>query len=230
MKLAPKQLQSLTLPVVYNAINLEDFPFNPNRQRDDYFVMIGRITRDKGVAVAARVAEDLGVRLKIAGVVDSIADPRRLLVELTAPNSLHRTHPDFIYYRDQVLPHLIPRQIEFIGEISGQPKIELLSRAKALLFPIDWEEPFGMSVIDANACGTPVVAFRRGSMPELIEHGVNGFLADTEQEFKDYMLRVDEIDPADCRRIVEERFSASVMAQKYLDRYLEIIEKSQKLS
>lgn len=225
MKNAPKQLDPMVLGVVHNSLNIEDFTYYDG-PRDDYFVMIGRINRDKGVAVAAGICEELGEKLKIAGIVDGISDPRRLLVELASESSSHRTHPDFVYYRDQLLPHLIPRQIEYIGEISGEPKTKLLGRAKALLFPIDWEEPFGMSVIDAMACGTPVVAMNRGSMPELIEHGVNGFLANNEKEFKEYMTRVSEIDPAACRRSVEEHFSAKVMAEQYVERYLEAIAKS----
>ncbi len=90
--------------------------------------------------------------------------------------------------------------------------------------PIQWEEPFGVAVIDALVCGTPVVAMRRGSMPEIIEHGVNGFLADNKEEFEHYMARVDEINPQACRDSVENRFSYPVMAQNYLSRYKEIIE------
>jgi glycosyltransferase involved in cell wall biosynthesis len=102
--------------------------------------------------------------------------------------------------------------------------MKFISHAKALLFPITWDEPFGMAVIEALACGTPVIAMNRGAMPEIIEHGVNGFLADTEEEFAEYMERVDEIDPAVCRASVERKFSASAMADAYIARYKEVIE------
>ncbi len=220
---APKQLQPSLMGAVYNSLNLNDYPFVERPDREDYFITLARFTRDKGQAVAAHLAEDLGVKLRMAGVVDGIANPRQLLVEMANVNSPHRSQADFIYFRDEILPLLIPRQIEYIGEVKGETKMRFLSRSKALLFPIDWEEPFGMSVIEANACGTPVVAMNRGAMPELIVHGRNGFLAKTEAQFKKYMQRVDEIDPAECRKIVAERFSSKVMAEQYLDRYMEIL-------
>jgi glycosyltransferase involved in cell wall biosynthesis len=92
-----------------------------------------------------------------------------------------------------------------------------------LLFPIGWEEPFGMAVIEALASGTPVVAMNRGAMSEIIIHGVNGFLANTEAEFAEYMQRVDEIDPYECRKTVEEKFSSDIMAMTYIERYKEVI-------
>src|SRR5690606_33906727 len=106
-------------------------------------------------------------------------------------------------------------RITYSGNLGGFRKHKFIAQAKALLFPIQWEEPFGMAVIEALACGTPVVAMNRGAMPEIIEHGVTGFLANNEEEFGEYMLRVDEIDPAECRRSAEERFSAITMAESY---------------
>jgi len=226
MSWAPKELQPLLLDVVYDAINIGDYPFLDRADKSDYFITLARFTRDKGQATAARLAEELDVKLRMAGVVNGIANPRKLLVELANVNSPHRSNADFNYFRSEILPQLIPRQIEYVGEVAGEAKMRFISQAKALLFPIDWEEPFGMSVIEANACGTPVVAFNRGSMPELIKQGVNGFLAKNEREFKKYMLRVDEINPADCRRMVEERFSAKVMAESYVKRYWEVIKQS----
>jgi len=107
--------------------------------------------------------------------------------------------------------------------LGGERKMNFIANAKALLFPIDWEEPFGMAVIEALACGTPVIAMRRGAMPEIIEHGVTGFLADTEAEFAEYMKRIGEIDPAACRAAVEKRFDAITMAKSYMERYEETI-------
>ena len=107
--------------------------------------------------------------------------------------------------------------------------MKFISGAKALLFPIDWEEPFGMAVIEALACGTPVIAMNRGAMPEIIEHGVNGFLANDIHEFEEYMRRVDEINPADCRRSVAEKFSSDAMAKAYLARYHEAIKRSKQV-
>jgi glycosyltransferase involved in cell wall biosynthesis len=131
---------------------------------------------------------------------------------------------DFRYYSDTILPLVVNnRDIKFLGNVSGKRKQSLISNAKALLFPIDWEEPFGMAVIESQACGTPVVAMNRGAMPEIIQHGVNGFLANSEEEFEMYMQRVDEIDPAECRRTVIEKFSDEVMTAAYIDRYKSVI-------
>lgn len=226
MSYAPKQLDKLSLGVVHNAVNLDDFLYLDRKQKDDYFITLARFTPEKGQSMAARLAEELGVKLKMAGVVDGIANPRQLLVELANVNSEHRSKIQFVYFREEILPRLIPGQIEYVGNVSGEQKQRFIAKSKALLFPIDWEEPFGVSVIEAGASGTPTIAMNRGAMPEIIEHGVNGFLADTEAEFKKYMTRIDEIDPADCRRIVAERFSAKAMAESYVERYLEAIEKA----
>lgn len=226
MAMAPKELRPLLMGAVYNSVDLAEYPFVDSDEREDYYITLARFTRDKGQALAAKLAEELGVKLRMAGTVAGIANPRELLVELANANSQHHSKEQFVYFRDKILPLLIPRQIEYVGNVSGERKMRFISHAKALLFPIDWEEPFGLSVIEANACGTPVVAFNRGAMPELIVHGVNGFLVKTEREFKKYMQRVDEINPADCRRIVQERFSAKVMAQNYLQRYQDILAKS----
>jgi glycosyltransferase involved in cell wall biosynthesis len=108
------------------------------------------------------------------------------------------------------------RGIAWVGSVGGARKRELVAGARALLMPIRWEEPFGMAVIEALASGTPVVAMRRGAMPVIIEHGRNGFLADDEEEFARYLQRVDEIEPEDCRSSVRDRFSAAVMAERYV--------------
>ena len=108
--------------------------------------------------------------------------------------------------------------------VSGKAKLKFLSEAKALIHPIEWNEPFGMVVIEAMACGTPVIAMNKGAMPELIEHGVNGFLVKNEQELSEAMDRIGEIDPEACRRTVEEKFSAAAAAQGYIERYRTAIE------
>lgn len=221
-KPAPKTIKDQMLPAVYNAIDLDIFPFIPNKK--DYFITLARFTPDKGQHIAAKGAVKLKKRLRMAGTVAGIDTNRKLLLELSNPLSKYRSHPHFKYYSDKVLPYIIkyPR-ITYSGNLSGSAKIKFIAEAKALLFPIQWEEPFGMSVIEALACGTPVVAMNRGAMPEIIKHGETGFLANNESEFYEYMQRVDEIDPAACRRSVEEKFSADTMAKTYLDRYLEVI-------
>jgi len=225
--MAPQEIQKHMLPAVHNAIDMDIFPFIPNKK--DYFITLARFAPDKGQHIAAKLAAKQKKRLRMAGTVAGITTSRKLLIELSNPLSSFRGHPHFRYYSDNVLPYTLrhPR-ITFSGNLSGSRKIKFIAQAKALLFPIQWDEPFGMSVIEALACGTPVIAMNRGAMPEIIEHGVTGFLANNEQEFGEYMKRIDEIDPATCRKSVEERFSASAMAQAYLDRYHEVIRLSQK--
>lgn len=218
MKTAPRELRKNILPPVYNAVNIDDFEFSA--EKDDYFLTLARFSREKGEHVAAKICDELGYRLKMAGTVASIATNRQLMLEMANPLSHFRNADDFRYYSDEILPFTINNSdIQFVGNISGVRKQRLISRAKALLFPIDWEEPFGMAVIEAMACGTPVVAMNRGAMGEIIEHGRNGFLAENEDEFAKYMQRVDEIDPAQCRLSVEEKFSSQAMAAAYIDRY-----------
>ncbi len=219
---APAALRDHLLAPVHNAINLADFPFQPRKK--DYYITLARFTADKGQHIAAKYAAKYKKRLRMAGTVAGIGSSRKLMFELSNPLSPYRSNLEFRYYSDKVLPYVLnyPR-ITYAGNVSGQQKIKFIGEAKALLFPIDWEEPFGMAVIEALACGTPVVAMNRGAMPEIIEHGVTGFLANNEEEFAKYMNQVDSIDPHECRRSVEQKFSAETMAARYIERYKEAI-------
>jgi glycosyltransferase involved in cell wall biosynthesis len=225
MQSAPKSLRPSILPTVYNALDTSRFPFVEKKK--DYFITLARFSRDKGQHIAVKICSALGYRLRMAGTVAGICTNRRLLLELANPLSSYRHYDEFRYYSDEILPLVVrSRKITYVGNMVGKRKLSFISEAKALLFPIDWEEPFGMAVIEALACGTPVVAMRRGAMPEIIQHGYNGFLADNEQEFAEYMRRIDEINPEDCRQSVEEFFSAEAMARGYIDRYEEAIRRS----
>jgi glycosyltransferase involved in cell wall biosynthesis len=221
----PSVLKKRMVKLVHNGVDLNDYTFSD--VKEDYFLNVGRVSADKGQAIAAKLCHELDVKFKFAGMIGSVVTTRqRLVKELADPSVDANNSPDFRYFRDQIQQHLIPKQIEYLGTVFGERKMKLLSKAKAFLAPITWEEPFGIAMIDALASGTPVVAYRRGAFPEIIEHGKNGFLADTETEFKKYMLRVDEIDPADCRRSVEAKFSAEKMTKSYVERYETIIAKS----
>lgn len=159
----------------------------------------------------------------MAGSVADITTNRRLLLELANPMSKYRSDAQFKYYSDEILPYFLRYpKITFLGSLAGKKKLKFLSEAKVLLFPIEWEEPFGMSVIEALACGTPVIAMNRGAMSEIIEHGVTGFLANTQREFEEYMTRIDEINPRACRAAVENfsqlkqwRMSTLIGIEKY---------------
>ncbi|MEO5949163.1 MAG: glycosyltransferase family 4 protein [Candidatus Saccharimonas sp.] len=223
----PKSIAPRTLPAVHNAINPDDFPFEAHKK--SYFITLARFAPYKGQHIAVKAAAKLHKRLRMAGVVSDITSNRKLLFELANPLSSYRGDPQFRYYSDKILPFVLRYPyITYSGNLSGRRKMKFLSEAKALLFPIEWDEPFGMSVIEALACGTPVIAMNRGAMPEIIEHGVTGFLANNEEEFIEYMRRIDEIDPEACRRSVEERFSADAMAAAYTDRYEEVIRRHKK--
>lgn len=226
-KQAPKILPKHMLPAVHNAIELDDFPFV--KEKKDYFITLARFTADKGQHIAVKHAVKLKKRLRMAGTVAGIGSNRKLLFELSNPLSLYRRNEEFRYYSDKILPYTLRyRRITYAGNLSGASKMKFISEAKALLFPIQWEEPFGMSVIEAMACGTPVVAMNRGAMPELIKHGVTGFLANTDKEFCQYMERVSEIDPQACRDWVESKFGAETMAKTYVERYKQVIARAKK--
>lgn len=221
-KKAPAEIQPHMLAAVHNAIEAERFPFVENKS--NYYITLARFTKDKGQATAVKFAAKYKKRLRMAGTIAGMGTNRKLLLELSNPLSKYRKNEEFRYYSDKVLPGVLKYpQITYAGNLSGKKKMKFMSEAKALLFPIEWDEPFGMAVIEALACGTPVVAMKRGAMPEIIQHGVNGWLATNEEEFFEYANRVSEIDPAACRKSVEEHFSAEVMAEKYMDRYREVI-------
>lgn len=222
LKGVPKELKRHMVKLVHNGVDLADYVYKKTKQ--DYFLTLGRVAADKGQSTAVKLSSELGVPYKFAGTIGSVVNTKEQLEkELSEPCEEANNSADFVYFRKNIAPYLKPGQIEYLGAIFGQEKMELIANAKAFLAPIAWEEPFGIAIVDALSCGTPVVAYRRGAFPEIIEHGKNGFLADTEAEFKGYMQRVDEIDPEECHRSVERKFSAKMMAEAYLDRYEEVI-------
>jgi glycosyltransferase involved in cell wall biosynthesis len=165
---------------------------------DDYLAFLGRISPEKGPDRAIEIAKRVGMRLKIAAKIDQV---------------------DLAYFHNEIEPLLDHPLIEFIGEIGGAAKSEFLAKARALLFPIQWPEPFGLVMIEAMACGAPVVAFDCGSTPEVIEDGVTGFLVRDIAGAAEAVRRLDELDRAAIRRRFELRFSATAMARRYLELY-----------
>ncbi len=185
---------------VYHGLPAQSFTFR--EQSENYLVFLGRISPEKGVDTAIEIARRAGATLKIAAKVD--ARDRR-------------------YYDEVVKPLLKTPGVEYIGEVGGRDKDVLLGGARALLFPIDWPEPFGLVMIEALACGTPVIGYRRGSVPEIIEHGRTGFIVDGVREAVAATERVDELSRADCRRAYEQRFSPARMSDNYLAVYQDLI-------
>lgn len=224
MRRAPRAIKPQILEPVHNGLDPSQFKFSA--KKDDYFITLARFHPDKGHDIAIKVCQKAGQCLKMAGVVADLSRPKQIMMEIANPLSRYRSLIDFRYFSDKILPHLYDGLIEYHGNLNGSAKMRFISHAKALLFPIRWDEPFGMAVIEALACGTPVIAMARGAMPELISHGKNGFLAHNQREFEHYMKRIGDIDPEACRQSVEERFSATVMAGRYLDRYQTVLERS----
>jgi glycosyltransferase involved in cell wall biosynthesis len=180
----------------HNALDFSVYPCKPHR--GDYLLFLGRLSPDKGAHRAIAVAMETGLPLKIAGKKQ---DPK----EVT-------------YFREFVEPHLVDG-IEYLGEVSHGEKVELLQNARATLFPIEWEEPFGLVMIESMACGTPVIATRRGAVPEVIEHGRSGIIVDDYREMGAALAAADELDPSELRRYVEEEFSPERMVGDYLEAY-----------
>jgi glycosyltransferase involved in cell wall biosynthesis len=189
---------------VPNALDLSLYPCKPHR--GDYLLFLGRMSPDKGAHRAVAVAMETGTPLKIAG-------KRREVKERQ-------------YFEEYVEPHL-GNGIEYLGEVTHGEKVELLQNARVTLFPIEWEEPFGLVMIESLACGTPVIATRRGAVPEVIEeNGRGGIIVDDYREMAAKLEEADEMDPLECRAYVEERFSRSRMVQGYLDAYRIALERA----
>jgi glycosyltransferase involved in cell wall biosynthesis len=218
---APANLREQSLGAVHLGVDLDAHHFRADKGED--FLVLGRVTPFKGQDVAARICKELGVPLVMAGPVAGVPAPRELSAALQDPASPLHGYGDVRHYLDAVQPFEDGERIRWVGTVGGQDKDELVGRARAVLMPISWEEPGATAAIEALACGTPVIATRRGALPEIIDHGRNGFLADDESEFAQLMLRAGEIDPAACRRSVEERFSAATMAEGYLRLYREVL-------
>jgi len=190
---------------IYHGINLDELTFRPERGK--YLAFLGRIAPEKGLDTAIRVASKAGQPLRIAA--------RKPLSHSSDPGVRADRH----HYRHEILPLLDRASTRFVGEVDGPDKDKFLGNAAALLFPIRWPEPFGLVMVEAMACGTPVIALRQGSVPEVVEDGVTGFICDDEAGMLDAIGRIDEIDRARCRQVAEERFSPSRMADDYIEVY-----------
>jgi glycosyltransferase involved in cell wall biosynthesis len=221
LRTAPANLRAQSLRVVHLGVDLAAHRFQADKGED--FVVLGRLTPFKGQHLAARLCKELGLPLVLAGPVAGVASPAELSAALEDPASPLHGYGDVRHYLEAVQPFEDGERIRWIGTVGGADKDRLVGRARAVLMPISWEEPGATAAIEALACGTPVIAMRRGALAEIIDHGRTGFLADDEAQFAEFMPRADEIDPAACRRSVEERFSAGVMADGYLRLYTEVL-------
>ena len=179
-----------------NALDFSVYPCKPHR--GEYLLFLGRLSPDKGAHRAVAVAMETGLPLKIAG-------------KLQEPKERE-------YFHELVEPHLVDG-IEYLGEVTHGEKVELLQNARATLFPIEWEEPFGLVMIESMACGTPVIATRWGAVPEVIEDGRSGIIVDSYREMPGALESADNLDPLELRRYVEEEFSPERMVRDYVEAY-----------
>jgi glycosyltransferase involved in cell wall biosynthesis len=174
--------------------------YQPNLGKRSYLSFLGRIAPIKGTHLAIQAAKEAGIPLKIAGEVQPIFRD---------------------YFERDIKPHVDGKFIEYIGEADLKTKNELLGNSQALLFPIQWDEPFGLVMIEAMACGTPVLAFARGAVPEVVKDGVSGYLCDSLADLAEHAKKLD-FDPASVRRYAEDNFDVGIMVAKYVSLYREI--------
>jgi glycosyltransferase involved in cell wall biosynthesis len=187
---------------IYNGIDCASYPFNPGG-REDYLLYLSRVSLEKGTHLAIEAARRLNKRLVIAGNIHA---------------------PDRAYFEREVAPHIDGQLIEYVGEVDQAEKRRLLAEASCLLAPITWDEPFGVFMVEAMVCGTPVIAMNRGSVPEVVRDGVTGFIVENVEEMCEVTARLSEVDPYACRRHVEENFSIESMTDNYLAAYRHVIE------
>jgi glycosyltransferase involved in cell wall biosynthesis len=177
--------------------------YSLHAQPDDYFAFVGRISPEKRCDRAIEIARACGMPIRIAAKIDPLDRP---------------------YFESTIQPLLGDPLVTFVGEIGEDAKNDFIGNARALLMPIDWPEPFGLVMIEAMACGTPVIAYAHGSVPEVIDHGVTGYVVTNQADAIAAAQAIDRIDRRRCRDVFEQRFAAPVMARRYLDVYRELVD------
>jgi glycosyltransferase involved in cell wall biosynthesis len=190
--------------VIYNGVPLQKYQCTTWVEPDAPLIYLGRVEEIKGVHLAVEVARKTGRRLIIAGNV---------------PQAEHHER----YFKERIHPYVDGKGIEYVGAVDDAAKNRLLGASSAMLMPLLWEEPFGIVMAEALACGTPVIGLRRGSLPEIVEHGVNGFVCESVDEMVSGMGRIAEIDRRACRRIAEEKFSDHVIVDCYERLYRQLV-------
>jgi glycosyltransferase involved in cell wall biosynthesis len=189
------------IKTIHHGIDINQFDFQPTPE--DYLLFFGRIHQDKGTREALAIARACNKKLILAGIIQ-----------------------DRAYYDQYVASRIDNDKVVYIGSVGPAERNRLLGKACALLHPIQFNEPFGLSVIESMACGTPVIAFSRGAMPELVETGKSGFLVDSVDEAIQAVARIEDIDRADCRRRVERHFTIDRMIDDYMQVYETVLEKA----
>jgi len=188
---------------VYNGIDETSYSFIAEPENPQYLAFLGRLSPEKGPHHAIAVAKQTGWCLKMAGKIDEV---------------------DTEFFEQEIAPHIDGKQIQYLGEVTHDEKAEVLGNAFATLFPITWQEPFGLVMIESMATGTPVIATNMGSVPEVISHGVTGFICQSHEEMASMIPKVMEVSRHDCRKYVENKFTISKMVDGYEAVYRQILE------
>jgi glycosyltransferase involved in cell wall biosynthesis len=217
-----------TSTVIHHGIGTDEFPVKDSPKKDSYLFTIGRITPDKGQDKAIEVAKRTGAKLIIAGCVQNKVADREFFASIK--DSIDLTveagkYPVDNNYYDRIIKPLLDsdKQIIYIGELTSEHTKQWYLHARATLFPIQWGEPFGLVLIESMACGTPVIAFNEGSVPEIIVHGKTGFVVNSMDDMIGAVEHIDDIKPNECRRHVQTNFSITKMASKYSALYQQAI-------
>lgn len=182
---------------VYNAIEFNKYTLRPFVSANAPLIFLGRIEQIKGCHTAIEIAKATGNDLIIAGNISPLPEEQ-------------------LYFKKQIEPLIDGRQIRYVGQVNDQQKNFYLQKAKALLFPIEWNEPFGMVMTEAMACGTPVIGYSKGSVPEVVKNGVTGYVVETKDDMIAAVSNVDKIDRSECREKAFKAFDVSVIANHYL--------------
>jgi len=193
------------LDTVYHGLKIENYEFNPSPQNN--FIYFGRLIEDKGADLAIQTSRELGIPIKIA----------------TAKSS---SNTDLNFFEEKIKPHIDGQKVISAGFLSGKEKSDFIGSARAYILPLRWEEPFGLTIIESMACGTPVVAFARGSVPELVKDGVTGFVVNPDEGvegLKKALVKIDQINRNECRKWVEDKFSVKKMVENYENLYNKVV-------
>jgi glycosyltransferase involved in cell wall biosynthesis len=199
---AQRQIELNYVATIYNGIEPTDYPFIAKPQEPQYLAFLGRFSPEKGPQKAIAIAKQTGWHLKMAGKVD-VRDAR--------------------FFEQEIVPHIDGQQVEYLGEINHAEKAELLGNAAITLFPINWQEPFGLVMIESMATGTPVIAINLGSVPEVIVHGETGFICQNYEEMARMIPAALKLNRQACRKHIETKFSVNQMVSSYEAVYKEII-------
>jgi glycosyltransferase involved in cell wall biosynthesis len=213
---------------IHHGIEVNDFPFKEEPDKESYLFTIGRIALDKGQDKAIELANETGSKLIIAGCMQNKPADREFFEGLKKSTNLSvdvGKHPVKNDYYDKVIKPLLDcdKQIIFIGELDNEQKKQWYRHARATLFPIQWGEPFGLVLLESMACGTPILAFKAGAVPEIVVDGKTGFVVDCLTDMIGAVDRIDRIDPGECRKHVQDHFSITRMANQYSELYQQIV-------